>query len=121
MQPHTQLAQAPVIISGVIIATGGGVVTRPENKLPLRQNGRVYKIRRPLGDLETAAYTHTSVAIADALAAVGIPAVEVHLTDLDSREEFRRISFVRPVCAACVKGPGFDGYTEAMRILNESQ
>ena len=112
MQPHTQLAQAPVIISGVIIATGGGVVTRPENKLPLRQNGRVYEIRRPLGDLETAGRP---------LSAVGIPAVEVHLTDPDSREEFRRISFVRPVCAACVKGRGFDGYTEAMRILNESQ
>ena len=69
--------------------------------------------------INPAAYTHTSVAIADALAAVGIPAVEVHLTDPDAREEFRRISFVRPVCAACVKGRGFDGYTEAMRILRD--
>ena len=69
--------------------------------------------------INPAAYTHTSVAIADVLAAVGIPAVEVHLTDPDAREEFRRISFVRPVCAACVKGRGFDGYTEAMRILRD--
>lgn len=67
--------------------------------------------------INPAAYTHTSVAIADALKAVGIPAVEVHISDPDMREDFRRVSYVRPVCAATVKGHGFEGYAEALRIL----
>ena len=66
-----------------------------------------------------AAYTHTSVAILDALKAVQLPAVEVHLTDTDSRETFRKRSFVRRHCIATVKGRGFDGYVEAMKILKE--
>lgn len=67
--------------------------------------------------MNPAAYTHTSVAIPDALKAVGIPTVEVHISDVDSREDFRRISYVRPCCVACVKGHGTDGYCEAMDIL----
>ena len=63
------------------------------------------------------AYTHTSIAIADALAAVRIPTVEVHISDVDSREEFRRISYIRPHCVACIKGHGTAGYLEAMDIL----
>jgi 3-dehydroquinate dehydratase type II len=67
--------------------------------------------------INPAAYTHTSVAIADAIKAVGIPAIEVHISDPDTREEFRRISYVRPVCAATVKGKGFEGYIEALHML----
>ncbi len=63
------------------------------------------------------AYTHTSVALLDAVKAVGIPTVEVHISDPDTREDFRRISYVRAACIATVKGKGFQGYLEAMRIL----
>ena len=64
-----------------------------------------------------AAYTHTSVALLDALKAVGIPTVEVHISDVSSREDFRQISFVRAACVATVAGKGFAGYNEAMDIL----
>ena len=67
--------------------------------------------------INPAAYTHTSVAIADAIAAVEIPTAEVHLSDVDSREAFRRISYVTPVCVVRVTGLGFDGYSEAIAQL----
>lgn len=67
--------------------------------------------------INPAAFTHTSIAIADALKAVGIPAVEVHLSDPDSRESFRAVSFIRECCIATVKGEGFAGYATALRIL----
>ena len=67
--------------------------------------------------INPAGYTHTSVAIPDALKAAGIPAVEVHISDPDTREEFRRISYVQPVCIATIKGKGFPGYREALEIL----
>ncbi len=67
--------------------------------------------------INPAAYTHTSVAILDALKAVSIPAVEVHISDPVLREDFRKISYVRRACVATIKGKGFDGYLEAMRIL----
>lgn len=67
--------------------------------------------------LNPGGYTHTGIALADAVRAVGIPTVEVHLSDPDQREEFRRRSFVRPVCVATVKGKGFEGYIEALDIL----
>ena len=63
------------------------------------------------------AYTHTSIALPDALRAVGLPAVEVHLSDITQREPFRRISYIRAACIASVIGHGFDGYTEAMDLL----
>ena len=66
------------------------------------------------------AYTHTSVALLDALKAVAIPAVEVHISDPDTREEFRKISYIRAACVKTVKGHGFDGYLEAMDFLAES-
>lgn len=69
--------------------------------------------------LNPAAYTHTSVAILDALKAVGIPTVEVHLSDVDSREEFRRHSYVSAACIATIKGKHFQGYLEAADILWE--
>ena len=63
------------------------------------------------------AYTHTSVALLDALKAVGIPAVEVHISDPDTREEFRKVSYIRVACVKTIKGHGFDGYLEAMDVL----
>ena len=67
--------------------------------------------------INPAAYTHTSVAILDALKAVALPAVEVHISDVSAREDFRQRSFVRATCIATVMGKGFDGYCEAMDIL----
>ena len=67
--------------------------------------------------LNPAAYTHTSVALLDAVLAAGVPTVEVHLSDPDRREPFRRVSYVRPACVACVKGRGPEGYLEAMNLL----
>lgn len=63
------------------------------------------------------AYTHTSVALLDAVKSVGIPTVEVHISDPDAREEFRRISYIRLACVATIKGKGFEGYLEAVDIL----
>ena len=66
-----------------------------------------------------AAYTHTSVALLDALKAVSIPAVEVHLSDPDTREDFRKTSYVRMACLKTVKGQGFESYRQAMLFLAE--
>jgi 3-dehydroquinate dehydratase-2 len=63
------------------------------------------------------AYTHTSVALLDALKAVGIRAVEVHITDVDGREEFRKTSYIRAACEKTISGRGTDGYLEAMDVL----
>lgn len=67
--------------------------------------------------INPAAYTHTSIALLDAVKAVGIPTVEVHISDPDQREVFRRISFIRSACVASVKGEGLAGYLRALRIL----
>lgn len=67
--------------------------------------------------INPAAYTHTSIAIADALRAARIPAVEVHLTDIYAREDYRRISYVSDACIASVIGKGFDGYLDAIDLL----
>ncbi len=63
------------------------------------------------------AYTHYSYAIHDALKSVNLPAIEVHLSDINSREEFRRISVVKPACCAQIAGLGKDGYLVALRKL----
>ena len=63
------------------------------------------------------AYTHTSIALLDALKAVSIPAVEVHISDLSKREAFRQISYIRSACIATITGHGLAGYTEAMDLL----
>lgn len=67
--------------------------------------------------INPAAYTHTSIAIPDALKAVGIPTVEVHISDISSREAFRRISYVSPVALKTIAGKGFEGYILAMNEL----
>ena len=69
--------------------------------------------------INPAAYTHTSVAILDALKAVGIPAVEVHISDVDSREAFRQISYAGMYCEKTIKGQGIDGYRQAITYLKE--
>ena len=65
--------------------------------------------------INPAAYTHTSVALLDAVKAVGIPTVEVHISDPDTREDFRHVSFIRAACVDTVKGLGFEGYLVALR------
>lgn len=65
------------------------------------------------------AYTHTSIALPDAIKAVGIKAVEVHISDVDSREDFRKISYVRSACIRTISGHGTDGYVEAIDFLKE--
>lgn len=71
--------------------------------------------------INPAGYTHTSVAIADALKGVDIPFVEVHISKVDEREDFRKISFVRNYALATVSGKGFDGYIEAIKMLENLQ
>ena len=69
--------------------------------------------------INPAAYTHTSVAILDALKAVSIPAVEVHISDVDAREPFRQVSYAGMACVKTYKGLGFDGYLKAVRFLED--
>lgn len=69
--------------------------------------------------INPAAYTHTSVAILDALKAVAIPAVEVHISDVAAREDFRQISYAGMACCKTIKGHGLDGYREAIIYLKE--
>ncbi len=67
--------------------------------------------------INPAAYTHTSVAILDALKAVNLPTVEVHISDISQREDFRKFSYVSLYAKKMICGKGFDGYTEAMEFL----
>ena len=67
--------------------------------------------------INPAAYTHTSIAILDALKAVGLPAVEVHISDVDSREAFRQISYAGLACEKTIKGLGLEGYKQAIEYL----
>lgn len=70
--------------------------------------------------INPAAYTHTSIALLDAVKAVGIPTVEVHISEPDDREDFRKISYIRSACAKTISGKGFEGYIEAIRWLFET-
>ena len=67
--------------------------------------------------INPAAYTHTSIALLDALKAVGLPAVEVHISDVSKREAYRQISYIREYCVATITGRGFDGYLDALDYL----
>ena len=71
--------------------------------------------------INPAAYTHTSIAILDALKAVMIPCVEVHISDINGREEFRKLSYVGMVAKKSIKGHGFKGYLEAIDYLVENK
>ena len=70
--------------------------------------------------INPAAYTHTSIAILDALKSVSIPAVEVHISDVDARESFRQISYAGMACVKTIKGHGLEGYREAILYLKET-
>ena len=63
------------------------------------------------------AYTHTSVALLDAVKATRLPTVEVHISDVDARDDFRKISYIREACVGTISGRGFDGYTDALKLL----
>ena len=65
------------------------------------------------------AYTHTSIALLDAVKSVGIPTVEVHISDPEKRESFRHVSYIREACVSSIRGHGVEGYLEALRILAE--
>ena len=67
------------------------------------------------------AYTHTSIALLDAVKSVCIPTVEVHISKVEEREDFRQVSYIRAACVATVTGKGFDGYLEAIDILLENR
>ena len=67
------------------------------------------------------AYTHTSVALLDAVKAVGIPTVEVHISKVEEREAFRQVSYIRAACVATITGKGFAGYLEAIDVLTENK
>lgn len=69
--------------------------------------------------INPAAYTHTSIAILDALKSVGIPAVEVHISDVSKREDFRQISYARLACCKTIMGHGLEGYREAIVYLDQ--
>ena len=69
--------------------------------------------------MNPAAYTHTSVALLDAVKAVGIPTVGIHISDVSKREDFRQVSFVRAACVKTIAGHGTDGYLEAIDFLKE--
>ena len=72
--------------------------------------------------INPAAYTHTSVALLDAVKAVGIPTVEVHISDVSKREDFRQVSYIRAACVKTIAGHGLQGYLEAMEVLvNETR
>ncbi|MCI6639499.1 MAG: type II 3-dehydroquinate dehydratase [Pygmaiobacter massiliensis] len=82
----------------------------------------VDQIQQALGDcdgivINPAAYTHTSVALLDAVKAVSLPTVEVHISDVASREDFRQISYIRAACIATISGEGLSGYAHAIRLL----
>ena len=84
----------------------------------------VDKIQQAYGNydgivINPAAYTHTSVAILDALKAVNIPSVEVHISDPDAREDFRKLSYARLACIKTIKGQGLNGYVQALEYLKE--
>ena len=71
--------------------------------------------------INPAAYTHTSVALLDAVKAVSIPTVEVHISKVEEREDFRQISYIRQACVATITGHGTDGYLEAIDLLTEGK
>jgi len=79
----------------------------------------VDEIQQSLGNFDAiiinpAAYTHTSIAIPDALKAVGLPAIEVHLSDISKREDYRKVSYTSEACIKTIAGEGFEGYKAAL-------
>ena len=112
------LADLEKMIRGHCAAAGADVEFFQSN----HEGAIVDRIQEAYGNadgivINPAAYTHTSVAIPDALRAVGIPAVEVHVSDIQSREDFRRHSYTRAACVAQIAGRGLKGYLDAVDLL----
>lgn len=102
--------------------TAGALGIAAEQYQSNHEGDLVDKIQAAYGSFDgivinPAAYTHTSVAILDALKAVSIPAVEVHISDVDTREPFRQISYAGLYCEKTIKGQGIDGYRQAIEYL----
>ena len=100
--------------------TGAEVISYQSN----HEGDLVDKIQWAYGNADAivinpGAYTHTSIAILDALKAVALPTVEVHISDVDSREAFRHISYAGMACEKTIKGQGLDGYRQAIHYLAE--
>lgn len=109
-------------LTGLIADTAKRLGVEAECFQSNHEGALVDKIQEAYGNIagiviNPAAYTHTSVAILDALKAVSIPAVEVHISDVDAREAFRQISYPGLACEKTIKGHGFAGYQEAMEYL----
>lgn len=109
---------------GLLAHTAKELAVEVEQYQSNHEGDLVDKIQSAYGNTDAivinpAAYTHTSVAILDALKSVGIPAVEVHISDVDSREDFRQISYAGLACEKTIKGQGLDGYRQAIAYLIE--
>lgn len=109
-------------LTGLIADTAKRLGVEAECFQSNHEGALVDKIQEAYGNVDgivinPAAYTHTSVAILDALKAASIPAVEVHISDVDAREAFRQISYPGLACEKTIKGHGFAGYQEAMEYL----
>lgn len=104
-----QEGKEPILVSFIQSNYEGDIVTAIQNASEEYQ-GLI---------INPAAYTHTSIAILDALKAVSIPAVEVHISDLSKREDFRQVSYIREACIATIMGEGISGYGHGLEILQE--
>jgi 3-dehydroquinate dehydratase-2 len=115
---HTTLAEIEVRLKTLGLELGLEVSCVQSNS----EGGLVDAVQSAAGSaaaiiINPAAYTHTSVAVRDALAAVGLPAVEVHLSNVHAREEFRRTSLTAPVCRGVIAGFGPESYLLALRAV----
>ena len=108
----------------LIFETAENLGVRAEEYQSNHEGDLVDKIQESYGTVDgivinPGAYTHTSIALRDALSAVKVPAVEVHISDVSAREDFRQISYVRDVCFATITGEGINGYAKAMKLISE--
>jgi 3-dehydroquinate dehydratase-2 len=103
----------------------------PQIRLPYHQSNHEgdlidwiqdYRLKANAILLNPGAFTHTSIAIRDAITSIKIPVVEVHISDINNREDFRKISFIKDVCLFTISGMGLEGYTLALnRLIEELQ
>ena len=123
-EPAIYGAQTYAELCRLIDETGEKLGVEVERYQSNYEGDLVTKIQQAYGVFDgivinPAAYTHTSVAILDALKAVNLPAVEVHISDIAQREAFRQVSYPGMYCEKTIKGHGFQGYVEAMEYLVE--
>ena len=121
-EPHIYGKQTFDVLLRLIQQTGKEYGIEIEQYQSNHEGDLVDKIQSAYGKVDgivinPAAYTHTSIAILDALKTVSIPAVEVHISDVDARESFRQISYAGMACEKTIKGQGLDGYRQAILYL----